>query len=419
MKFFYAETRDTIDPSYDFELETREEWRMPHSDDLYPHEVFEVPPYHGILFSWANIGVSSGKTRRYSLAQRHRLLRIGLKRFYRINTPDIETMGDCGAFAYHAMPEPPVSVDEVFQFYVNCGVDYGMSVDHVILGYQSNLDSAFDSFELIPPDWVSRQQLTIDLANEFLLRWKAEKPHFAPLGVAQGWSVGSYKQSVEKLQNIGYTRIALGGMVPLKTHDILTCLEGINDVRNKGTQLHLLGVSRGGHTAIFEKFGVTSFDSSSPMRQAFLDDRDNYHMLTRQYTAIRVPQSDANTRLSKMIRSGALDQSEVMAAEKACMQALKRYEARQMDLDDVLEVLARYSNLHQMGIRAIPRYRETLEDRPWESCPCPLCKAIGIHVVIFRGAERNKRRGFHNIWMTKYRLEEAYAKSNRNTSEGL
>ena len=410
MKFFYAETRDTVDPSYDFELETRDEWRMPHSDDLYPHEIFTTLPYHGILFSWANVGASSGKTRRYSLSQRHRLLRIGLRGFFRINTPDIETMGDCGAFAYHQMPEPPVSVDEVFQFYVDCDVDYGISVDHVILGYNSKLDNAFDSFGLIPPDWVNRQQLTIDLANEFMCRWEKDKPRFTPLGVAQGWSPKSYQQSIQQLQNIGYRRIALGGMVPLKTDEILACLESINEIRDKSTQLHLLGVNRVPYANVFRKFGVSSFDSSSPMRQAFLDDADNYHTLTRQYTAIRVPQSDANIRLSKMIKSGTLNQSNVIASEKGCMQALKHYEARQMPLNDVLEALVEYGNLHQLGNRSISRYKETLEDRPWEICPCPLCKAIGIHIVIFRGAERNKRRGFHNIWMTTQKLEQEYSK---------
>ena len=42
------------------------------------------------------------------------------------------------------------------------------------------------------------------------------------------------------------------------------------------------------------------------------------------------------------------------------------------------------------------QYEITLKDAPWEQCDCPVCKALGIDVVIFRGFNRNKRRGFHN-----------------------
>ena len=33
----------------------------------------------------------------------------------------------------------------------------------------------------------------------------------------------------------------------------------------------------------------------------------------------------------------------------------------------------------------------------------------GIHVVIFRGTERNKRRGFHNLHIFNHRLQEKLA----------
>lgn len=41
-------------------------------------------------------------------------------------------------------------------------------------------------------------------------------------------------------------------------------------------------------------------------------------------------------------------------------------------------------------------YLETLEARPWEDCNCPICEELGIEVAIFRGNNRNRRRGFHN-----------------------
>ncbi|MFM7869898.1 MAG: hypothetical protein ACKPHU_37245, partial [Planctomycetaceae bacterium] len=50
-------------------------------------------------------------------------------------------------------------------------------------------------------------------------------------------------------------------------------------------------------------------------------------------------------------------------------------------------------------------YEELLRDRPWQECSCNVCKTLGINVVIFRGAERNRRRGFHNVFVTYQRLK--------------
>ena len=41
-------------------------------------------------------------------------------------------------------------------------------------------------------------------------------------------------------------------------------------------------------------------------------------------------------------------------------------------------------------------YQETLTKRPWERCDCPICEEHGVEVCIFRGNDRNRRRGFHN-----------------------
>ncbi|QWC20740.1 queuine tRNA-ribosyltransferase tRNA-guanine transglycosylase [Halorubrum sp. 2020YC2] len=43
-------------------------------------------------------------------------------------------------------------------------------------------------------------------------------------------------------------------------------------------------------------------------------------------------------------------------------------------------------------------YRETLRSRPWDRCDCPICEDLGIEVAIFRGNNRNRRRGFHNTY---------------------
>ena len=49
-------------------------------------------------------------------------------------------------------------------------------------------------------------------------------------------------------------------------------------------------------------------------------------------------------------------------------------------------------------------YRRTLEDQPWRHCNCGLCAEAGIDIAMFRGSERNKRRGFHNLSVFRQRI---------------
>lgn len=41
-------------------------------------------------------------------------------------------------------------------------------------------------------------------------------------------------------------------------------------------------------------------------------------------------------------------------------------------------------------------YERLLREKPWKDCDCPMCSEHGIEVAIFRGNNRNRRRGFHN-----------------------
>ena len=73
--------------------------------------------------------------------------------------------------------------------------------------------------------------------------------------------------------------------------------------------------------------------------------------------------------------------------------------------DQRLETLTRYDRMWMLLEKyademddndLLESYRRTLSDRPWEQCNCPICEDHGIEVCIFRGNDRNRRRGFHN-----------------------
>jgi hypothetical protein len=193
-------------------------------------------------------------------------------------------------------------------------------------------------------------------------------------------------------------------MVPLKTPDILSCLEAVHPTRKPDTQIHLLGVTRLAQLDAFAKYGVVSFDSTSPLRQAFMDDKDNYYTLDRTYTAVRVPQVQGNFRLEARIRSGEIDQDVARKAEQRCLQTLAEYDAGKRAIKTVLEALRTYELIHDPRTDRTEIYREVLEARPWKQCACEVCTRLKHHVILFRGAERNRRRGFHNVWVFYQRL---------------
>ncbi|MBW4719405.1 tRNA-guanine transglycosylase DpdA [Saccharothrix obliqua] len=410
MKFFFPDSQDQIDREFDFVREEKDLFRVRQRDDLYAHEALHKSPFDGLLVSKAIVDGTAGGTGKYTVAQRNRLYLERAERFFRLDHVDgpLSIMGDCGAFNYVREEYPPYTPDEVIDFYEDCGFDLGISVDHVIFGY----NPAADAGVAVPglEGWESRQELTLQLAAEFLAGVR-KRASFEPLGVAQGWSPESYAHSVAELQKMGYQRVALGGMVPLKTQQIMECLTAISDVRESTTQLHLLGVSRWENARGFAAHGVTSFDSTSAFQQAFKDERNNYHTLERTYVAIRVPQADGNPKLKKAIRAGRVSQDAAIKHERDCLRLLRAYAAHEADVDTVVEALHDYEKLYDPGKDRKAAYRETLGDRPWERCSCGICDRIGVEVIIFRGSERNKSRGFHNLHVFRQQLDSELAGS--------
>src|SRR5215831_1694874 len=102
VKYFFADSQDLVDPNFDFE---EEEWtsdRIRQRNETYAHEALTTPAYDGLLVS-KGIVDGAGGTSRFTLAQRHRLRRIGAPEFYRLEgiwSRRLVVMGDCGAFTY-------------------------------------------------------------------------------------------------------------------------------------------------------------------------------------------------------------------------------------------------------------------------------------------------------------------------------
>ncbi|MFK0279853.1 tRNA-guanine transglycosylase DpdA [Streptomyces sp. NPDC090499] len=410
MKFYFPDSQDQISPQYDFKRDEYPDHRVRQRDDLYAHQAVTPAPYDGILVSKAIVDGSVKGAGKYSTPQRNRLYRDGVSRFFGL--PETMTsLGDCGAFNYIDEERPPYTIDSVLEFYFECGFDAGISIDHVIFGYQPN-----DSEKEADPAWVKRREISLELAEKFIDAVKRRNKlipvggrRLEPVGAAQGWSPDSYADSVARLQEMGYKRIALGGMVPLKTPEIIACLQRISEERKDGVNFHLLGITRIDSMERFVKYHVSSFDSTSAFRQAFMDERNNYHTADDSFMAIRVPQVDGNLTLKKMILAGTVSQSAAIKAERECLRLLREYdEDESADVEPVMDALRAYQALlgDPKKLEKVEKYRKTLVARPWKDCPCALCRKHKIEIVIFRGTERNKRRGFHNMTVLEAKMRK-------------
>ena len=88
------------------------------------------------------------------------------------------------------------------------------------------------------------------------------------------------------------------------------------------------------------------------------------------------------------------------------LEALRAYDADTCSLDETLNAVLEYEAVVGVKKSYELEYRRTLAARPWRACQCGLCEKHGIDVAIFRGTERNKRRGFHNLSILSRKISD-------------
>ena len=159
------------------------------------------------------------------------------------------------------------------------------------------------------------------------------------------------------------------------------------------------------------------------MIRAFKDSKKNYYTLNNigeftYYTALRIPQATENSRLKKAAKEGKINQEKLQTLEKESLRSLRAYDKHDTCLDEALNSILAYniyleSSLHdntderaKLAKKLEPMYRKTLQSRVWEHCDCPICNHAGIEVMIFRGSNRNRRRGMHNLYVYNNRIKQ-------------
>lgn len=407
MRFYWPAPLDLIDPSFDFILEKGQYGMRQQKHQKLPHEVFDSHVYHGILVSKAHL--HKGHLR-WNTSQVNRLLREGAKRFLKMELGSgMSIMGDSGAYTIDDLFERNGKlIDQclpVFDFYSALEVDYGLAPDRVISGALSY--NTADQLGEPPREWKHRWLETIDLADAFWALCKRREPRWQPVGVAQGWDAASYQACVEKLQQIGYSYIALGGLNSLKADKILECVRACGSVRHPSTSIHLLGISRIECVSEFAQFGVTSFDSAMPIRQAIKDRMDNYHGYDKNYMAIKLPQLNASPRMQRLVRENSSLMKQLLCIEQESMRILREFDKGRAEVEEVLSILRAGAELRREEDNT-EEYRRLLVDTPWKSCCCSICQAMGIEIVLLRNRERNLRRSFHNLFVFASKMRQEF-----------
>ena len=221
-------------------------------------------------------------------------------------------------------------------------------------------------------------------------------------------------EAARRLWKMGYRYLAVGGMVPLRTPQIKLAIGSIRDAIPHDARLHILGFAKADDIDSFNSLRITSFDTTSPLLRAFKDKKSNYYLPGKDgrltyYTAIRIPQALENNKLMRLVKQGTVSQEKLVDLEHRALEHLRAYDAGRATLDRALDSVLAYGSLAELSapIETLPgaatvddlkeRYLRTLQDRPWRRCGCAICKALSVEVIIFRGSNRNKRRGIHNM----------------------
>jgi hypothetical protein len=429
MLFFLPESNDLVDPGYDFETDRYSVDVARLRPDVYAHEIFDHPPFDGLLIS-KSIITEDTECRIMEAKGVHAYLRI---------SSDYPILGDCGAFQFIADEIPPYTNEEIYEYYNQLGFDYGITLDHIVVDFDLAYDEGNALFPREPTeDMRNRWQVTIDNAQAMLHLVQERGASFEPIASAQGWSPISYHDAVKALVDMGYTYIALGGLARASDSVIKAVLEATRPtVQQAGVRLHVLGVARSSLADAFEENRVASCDSATTLMQAFKSNTANYHMPDgNHYTCIRIPPVGEGSSLaispkvSKILKpidrawkasmkavaedphdpekqaNCARKKAELEAKKKSLLKleqealsSVRAYARGNNSLERVMAALIDYEEQFENNPRMQTLYRRTLKDRPWEQCPCTICKQLGVEVAIMRGNNRNRRRGFHNTYV--------------------
>lgn len=398
--YFLPDWDDFIDVNYNFETDTFScaERSGRHEE----HSIALMRPQRlcdGVLVSLAqNLG-TKGLLRRVGTSDPSSLTPRPVRQHFKL-CADQWAFGDCGAFSYVNEDHPTISVEQAVSLYDLYEFDLGASVDHIPV---PEIITPKGKKALSDAARRERVRLTRENADRFIGLHRERGARFIPVGIVQGLGPRSYARQIGEYVEMGYRHLALGGLVPRSDADARAIVGAVHAVAKQCKRrpwIHLLGIFRPSLQPYFRELGIGSFDSATYFRKAWLRSDQNYLGADgRWYAAIRVPPLH-DPRTKKRLGESGVDEGKLGRMEAAALRQLRAYDKGNVSIDDALAAVLDYDRLLQRAEltdnKLVAAYRHTLETRPWRSCGCAMCSQLSIEVLIFRGINRNKRRGAHN-----------------------
>ncbi|MCG9969920.1 hypothetical protein L9W92_18150 [Pelotomaculum terephthalicicum JT] len=411
VSYFLPDWDDLLDEHFDFESDSFSDLTRQQRNDkhccvlMQPQKICD-----GILVSLAQHVTSKGPLRRMVGTDSTSLAPKNLRRRFGLGN-DQSLFGDCGAFSYVNEDEPAISVEQALALYDLYGFDFGASVDHIPVPV---IERNGEKIKLSEEERIARVEKTKQNAAIFIELAKQRQVSFLPVGTIQALNADECAQTACDYHSMGYRYLAIGGLVPM--HDTVV-EETVRKVMTAVSSLkprpwvHLFGIFRPKLQSLFRELKVDSFDSASYFRKAWLRSDQNYLARNGEwYAALRVPMtSDGRTR--KRLEQSGLNIEQLKAKESQVMRMLCQFDRDEINIQEVLDAVIDYDELLTRSSDASSlrlKYQKTLADRPWKKCDCPFCQNAGIHMLIFRGSNRNKRRGAHNTLMLYGSLDSTY-----------
>lgn len=422
MRYYIPEWDDKIDPNFDFQSDTH----SPRHDanpkaDSYMWQIFREDeiPFDGILISLMAIDGNNGKGQQ--------IRDLGGFRQY-LGLPNrVRILADCGAWGYIRRKTPPFDPVKVFELYANLGVQEAVTVDHLVLGGEAE----------------ARMKITRENGIRGYDAWRESwQNEFDLLVSTQGSSISDYLAMIRTYSQHGISQFALGSLARRKTSFIMELMSELakvsKDLPTHPKRMHFFGLGRPNLFLGFQELenqGIqVSFDTASWLRRAWLN--GHYYSVNqgrfRTYTAVRVEMTERNRGSFKGNRklSERADYALLGNLEREARTGLREFGKKKESLDSISRKLKvfhskiieeRMKRDIELGLDAsqVQRnlkehtrkeevlretYEKTLLDRPWEVCDCEICERLGMDVVVFRGNNRNRARGFHNVYTMYHRV---------------
>jgi hypothetical protein len=127
MRFYFPDSQDQVDPNFDFSARSTSPTACGSATTVTPTRCWTNRPTTGCSSPRRSSTGTVKGAGKYTGAQRRRLYDLGVHRFFRWmrERRPLDSLGDCGAFAYIEEEEPPITVDDAIDFYDGCGFDAG------------------------------------------------------------------------------------------------------------------------------------------------------------------------------------------------------------------------------------------------------------------------------------------------------